>query len=358
MHKDDSMTPKERMAAYFRGDPVDRIPTNLFLSAVGPELLGMTLRETRRDPRKEAFVQVECYKLLGCDGLGINYGLHGVGNALGSKLSDPENAPPSVAEFVLKDLKDMDTLDISKVERRNDPKLNRHYEAGEMMLEQVGDECDIGVAICGPFTAASSLYPTSSLLRAVRRDPEAVHRLLRFCTECIKIVCSELAPLGVSFMLCDPVASGTILRKAEYLEFVSPYTCELVEAIHALGVPANYHICGDTTSLVDSMVDTGIDGLSIDNIVDLHGVREKVGERVCIVGNVDPVDVMLNGTPDDIDAAVLRCLDQAQDSPCGYVLAQGCEIPVSTPRENVFRFMEAARRYGKGAEKRRPRLAV
>jgi uroporphyrinogen decarboxylase len=347
MHKKDSMTPNERLAAFSKGEPVDRIPAMPFLSTVGPRLVGMTLREMRSSPRNEAFVQTECYKMLGNDSLTADYGLHGIGIALGSETNDPEDAVPGISKYAMDDLKDIDKLDMSKVERKNDTEFAKRYEAAEIMLDEMGGECGVDVTISGPFTAAASVYPTAFLLRAVRRDPENAHKLIRFCTESIKSVCRDFSSLGVSFTLCDPIASGTILRKADYLDFVFPYTCELVDEIHSFGTSAGYHICGNTTNIVESMVDTGVDLLSLDNVVDMRAAKGKVGNRVCIVGNVDPVKVMLEGTADDVESAVRGCFAQAWDSPCGFILATGCDIPNASPAENVERFMDAARKYGK-----------
>lgn len=336
-----------------KGEPIDRFPVVPFLSAIGPKLAGITMREARHDARKEAAFRIQNYRLLGQDGSGVDYGLHSIGIALGSTATDPENAWPNLTSYVLDDIDKLNTLDIARAARENDPFLNRLYEAEERILEEIGDETGgVDFSLCGPFTAAASIYPTSSLLRAVRRTPEKVHELMRFCTDAIKLVCSDFAALGAGFTLCDPVASGTILRKDDYLSFVFPYTRELVEHFHGLGCSVTYHICGNTTKILEPMVDTGVDVLSIDNIVDLEDTKRRVGDRICIAGNVAPVKIMLEGTPEDVEEGVKRCLDQAWDSPKGYVLATGCGIPNAAPAENVFRFMDAARKYGREAAKR------
>ena len=95
------------------------------------------------------------------------------------------------------------------------------------------------------------------------------------------------------------------------------------------------------------MVGTGIETLSVDNLVDLAWAKEQVGSKVCIAGNVDPVGVMMLGTPDDVDLAVKTCIKNGSDNPCGYIVATGCDIPYAAPEENVFKFMEAVRKYGK-----------
>lgn len=68
-----------------------------------------------------------------------------------------------------------------------------------------------------------------------------------------------------------------------------------------------------------------------------------------IIGNVSPVDVMRNGTIDDVINEVKRQLNVASDSPRGYMIGPGCEIPIATPKENVDAFFYAVRKYGAGA---------
>ena len=38
------------------------------------------------------------------------------------------------------------------------------------------------------------------------------------------------------------------------------------------------------------------------------------------------------------------------DSPKGFILATGCQLPIGTPEENVDAFIYAARKYGRRAK--------
>ncbi|MHA1432062.1 MAG: uroporphyrinogen decarboxylase family protein, partial [Candidatus Freyarchaeota archaeon] len=74
--------------------------------------------------------------------------------------------------------------------------------------------------------------------------------------------------------------------------------------------------------------------------------KKIIAGRVVLVGNVDPVKVMLEGTPQDVKEACRECIRQA--APGGmYMLATGCEVPPETPLENLRAFMDATREYGK-----------
>ncbi|GAA0738888.1 uroporphyrinogen decarboxylase family protein [Clostridium oceanicum] len=347
MHKEDKMTPNERLNAFMTGQPMDRILAMPVACSMSGLALGMTHKEKRSTALNEAKAQIACYERFGNDLTVVEYGLHGVGVALGSKLSDPEDAVPAVIDYVLKDLNDVDSLDMSKLELKNDKAFQLHLEAGKILIDKIGHEVPTGVLITGPFTAAASVYKTENLLRATRKNPEKLHELIRFCTDGLKMIYKEFIKEGMLILLCDPIASGTIINKKQYLEFVLPYTIELMKEIHEAKGMVCYHICGDTTSIVGEMVKSGCDMISIDNRVDLEYTKKEIGDKVPILGNVDPVEKLILGTTEEVDLAVKKCIQKAYDSPCGYILASGCDLSGSVPLENIDQFMESARKYGK-----------
>ncbi len=347
MHKDDKMTPIERLNAFMTGKPMDRILAMPVACSMSGLALGMTHKEKRSSALNEAKAQIACYERFGNDLLVVEYGLHGVGIALGSKMNDPEESVPAIMSYVLEDLNDIDKLDMSKLELKNDKLFQLHIEAAEILIDKLGKEVPTGVLISGPFTAAASIYKTEKFLRATRKNPEKVHELVKFCTEALKMICREFIKRGVLILLCDPIASGTILNRKQYLEFVLPYTIDLMKDIHEAKGLVCYHICGDTTSIVGDMVKSGCDMLSIDNRVDLAYTKQVVGDKVPILGNVDPVEVLILGSTHEVDSAVKTCMQKAYDSPCGYILASGCDLSGNVPLENIDQFMASARKYGK-----------
>lgn len=347
MHKDDQMLPLERLGAFMTGKPMDRILTVPVTCSMSGLAAGMTHREKRQTAESEARAQIACYERWGNDLLFSEYGLHGVGMALGTTMSDPEDAVPAIQEHILKDLSLVNELDPSKLELENDVNFRKHLDATKILMDRVGNEVAICVLITGPFTAASSIYPIELLLRATRKHPEELHQLVRFCTDGLKKIYREFIKAGALILLCDPIASGTILNRKQYLEFVLPYTKELMQDIHDNQGMVCYHICGDTTSIFGDMVTSGCDMLSIDNRVDLAYTKEVAGNDVPIVGNVDPVKVLHLGTTEDVDQAVKECIQKGYDSPKGYILASGCDISGNLPLENLDQMMASARKYGK-----------
>ena len=63
---------------------------------------------------------------------------------------------------------------------------------------------------------------------------------------------------------CDPLASGTILRKSQYQEFVLPYAKKVNQAIHDAEEWSAIIYVGDTTKTIDDMADGGSAMISVD----------------------------------------------------------------------------------------------
>lgn len=347
MHKKDQMTPLQRLNGFLTGGEMDRILAMPLIVSMSGSVCGMTHKEKRSTAENEAKAQIEAYKMFGNDLAIVEYGLHGVGLALGGTSNDPENQTPAILTHPLESLNDIHTLDMGRLELKNDPQFQLHLDAGKIIQEKIGDEVPVGVLITGPFTAATSCYPTEKLLRATRKDPKKVHELLRFVTDGLKMIYKEFIKEGIMILCCDPLASGTLIHRKHYLEFALPYTIELMDTIHEAGGMVCYHICGDTTNTVADMATSGCDMVSVDNIVDMEHLKNVAGDRLPIVGNVAPIDYFIQGTPEEMDLAVKRCIQKSWDSPKGYILASGCDLSGNVKLENVEAFMDAARKYGK-----------
>jgi len=74
--------------------------------------------------------------------------------------------------------------------------------------------------------------------------------------------------------------------------------------------------------------------------------RRLSGRRIALKGNVDPVEVLLKGTPADVERQVRRCIAAAADGG-GYILGTADSTVIGTPFANIHAFVEAGRKYGR-----------
>lgn len=345
-HLNDHLTPYARQSALKTGQALDRWPIVLFDNILAARLAGMTYPESESTAENIAKKEILAYRQFGHDDVTVIFGIRGLGVPLGGKTHTAPDTSPTIVAHALDSINALAELNPAAARFENDPRQQKLYRALELIQAEIGAEVPSRFCMCAPFTAAAGLLEAEKLLRSTRKQPEKVHELLRFVTDLLLPIIDKFAEIdNIIFHLADPVASGSLISPKQYQEFCQPYTRELVDRIHQHHKPVTLHICGDTSKLLEMIADTGIDCFSIDQKVDLALAKAKIGDRVTLLGNVDPVQVLLQGTPASIDEAVKACFAKAYDSPKGFIIGPGCDIPYATPTANIEAFMAAARKY-------------
>ncbi|MEI6205423.1 MAG: uroporphyrinogen decarboxylase family protein [Desulfuromonadales bacterium] len=341
----ETMTSKERVIAALTGQPYDRIPVFMLLSDQAARAICVTVGEYQNSAQLLAKGQLTVWRDYGMDMINTGPGLTGIAEAAGSRLAFPDDTA-YVTETAIKELADLESLVIPDPQR--DGRLPLFLEATERVLKEVGDQVLVSLTTAGPFTTASGLRGTEFLMRDLRRNPEFVQRLMRFATDSTISFVREVLKLGGRIGIAEPVASGTLISRKQFLEFVAPYLKELIGVIKELsGGAPSLHICGNSSRIWHDMADCGAGILSLDDEVDLADARTAVGERVALVGNIRPTSTMALGTPVDVRRNVIECLLKGVGNPKGYILGLGCALPINTPLENIHALVAAAREYGR-----------
>lgn len=340
----DKMTPKERFSAALAGKPMDRILTSPIILNHASRALGMKVKDFCTSGRNMGEANIACFKKYRHDIVYIFSTTSTVAEAMGTTMHFPDDDAPQVLTPAVTTRADVKRL--KPANPKKDGRLPVYLEATERCVAAIGNEVFIVPVFGAPFTTAAAIRGTVDFIRDLQRDPEFVHDLLKVATEsCLNFVDEFVAAGGVPIAV-DPIATGSIISEKHFREFALPYLTKVYERIHSHGLPGVLHICGKTKRIISAMADSGANILSVDDI-DLDLAKQLVGKRVCLMGNLKPAEVMLKGTPEMIEAEAKECIRKASDSPGGFILASGCEIPINTPPENVIALMDAGRKWGK-----------
>ncbi|MBR1672712.1 MAG: uroporphyrinogen decarboxylase family protein [Fretibacterium sp.] len=344
------MTPKERLTAYARGEEVDRIPTALSAAETIPLLYGINLCDHYFSADLMVQTETALAQDFGADNMGIGLGLRSLPEALGVKLAYPKDSVSYIVEPAIASFDEIDRITPANIDR--DGRLPIIVEAFERLQEKFGGTRILSSGLAGPLTTAASLIGTEKFLKAMIREKEDAHRLLQRATDCVVKCCEDMhRRLGIKFTLSEPMASRNLLSGKHAAEFFFPYLKQAVERMNIFQGSTGIHICGSTRDRWQEVVDCGVSGFWIDNCESMRELKGLYGDKIAISGNVTPVEVLKNGTPEAVAEAVRQCVLDAADNPCGYTLCPGCTTPVLTPRENLIAFMNAAATYGRGARK-------
>lgn len=347
----DEMTAAERTRAYNAGEEVDYIPYTL--QAPDPamaDIFGFTTTQFAKDFEVKSEVIRRRKEEFGLDSFNVGLGLKTIGGALGSVLRAPEHGIDYVEHHVLQDYADFDKLEVT--DPYTNPMLAPILESAKRLKDRFPD-ISMTTSVAGPFSTAIAVRPVEKVLKDTRKNPEMLHKLLDLTVECslkwFEAFAKEFGPVGTNFS--DPVTSMDVLSKKQFDEYSLPYLKKLITGTKKImGTAPGAHICGKTSPIWGDLADAGLLSFSIDNCEDLKVAKQAVGDRMQIAGNVPPVDVMKNGTIDEVIASCKECLEKCGDNPAGFILNTGCQLPIGTPKANVEAFIYAAKEYGRGAQ--------
>ncbi|MFW9935015.1 MAG: uroporphyrinogen decarboxylase family protein, partial [Candidatus Thorarchaeota archaeon] len=143
----------------------------------------------------------------------------------------------------------------------------------------------------------------------------------------------------------DPTASGSLISPKTFATFAAPQLKLIVEAVERAGAIASLHICGKTTPMLELMAETGTAILELDHLVNLVEAKKQIGEDIILMGNLNPTELLLSGTPLAVEAAAKSCIESVGREG-RFILSSGCEVPPLAPLENIRAMVTAAKKYG------------
>jgi uroporphyrinogen decarboxylase len=341
---EDTQTPLERVGSYLQGVNPQRIACFPFILNHAAKVIDVPVAKCIRNAELLGKSQVAAYRRYGNDMVCIFSTTSTLAEAMGQKLNFIENDAPQLADPLIKELEDIDRVKIPDFSR--DGRLPVYLGATEYAVAEVGREVGVCTVLAGPFTTAAALRGTEVFVRDLYHNKEWVHKLLEICFQAGLKFVNEILKRKSLPDIVEPIGSASLISPRMFSEFVSPYMKRMADHIHLNGggVPAVMHICGKTKPNWKPMLEADFDIWSLD-VVDMGEARAFAGDRVTLVGNVTPANLLKN-TPEEIDAEAKVICEKAIGNPRGFILASGCEIPINTPPQNIDALINAARRYG------------
>jgi hypothetical protein len=135
-----------------------------------------------------------------------------------------------------------------------------------------------------------------------------------------------------------------------YENVIAPAHKVIADFCREQNVPCYCHTCGSIDDRLELIIDLGFSGLEcldpppLGN-VELEDAVNRIGHRAFIKGNIDPVHVLMNGSPEEVRENAKHCLEAGMKAK-GYILSTACAISPATPAENLDILFEVVEQYG------------
>jgi uroporphyrinogen decarboxylase len=185
---------------------------------------------------------------------------------------------------------------------------------------------------------------------AIRKEREFMKRYIKFYEDLYCLIIEVFADAGLpGVMYTDDLAyrSGPMLSPKAYDELYGGAYRRMTERAHSLGMKITIHSCGNVYPLLEWFIDCGFDGvhaLEPTAGMELAKVKEMVGDRICLMGNIDITHILVDATREEVFGAVEQAIRDAAKGG-GYILA-----PTNTHSdmnlERLHWMVEATHAYG------------
>jgi MtaA/CmuA family methyltransferase len=332
----DSMTHRERFMAALKGERVDRVAVFPLLMFFAADRAGISYREFASSGRALARAQLSVRERFDLDAITACSDAFRVSADLGGEMAVPELSPPHLVRPLVSGREDVKSLGRPDPTSAGGRMADRVLAVSEMVRASGGEFVVLGW-VDMPFAECCSVAGVSQFMMMLVDDPATAHELLDHLTGIV--IDFALAQLEAG---ADMIGAGaaSLVSDPMYREFALPYQQRVCDAIHSAGGLVKLHICGNTSALVESMVESGADLFNVDHMVPFGQARDVYSRHgKCFKGNLDPVEDMLRATPETCRAAAHGCIALARGS--AYMLSAGCEVPAGTTDEVFDAFRNA-----------------
>ena len=333
------MTSRERVFAHLAGQPVDQLPLMPITMLFACAQIGAKYRDYCTDHRVQVESQLRTAEKFGFDYVNTMSDPAREASDCGAPVQYFDDQPVALLEdqALLADKNKLATLKIP------DPlgggRMHNAIKAVALFKERIGREKIIEGWIEGPVAEGADLRGINTLMLDFEDDPAFVRDLFEFVIQMELRFAREQIKAGADVIGIGDAAASLVGPRI-YEEFALPYERRLVDGVHALGAKVRLHICGNTRKLVEGMGRLGCEIVDLDSLTPLADARQTMGSSQVLLGNLNPVTVLMNGTPEIVTAGIAECHRQAG---ARFIVGAGCEVPRDTPPENLRALCEYAR---------------
>jgi uroporphyrinogen decarboxylase len=384
------MTSRERFLKVINGEMPDRVPVTFFIADQG-HFISQVYPDV--DPFDFLTLQlkvIEIQKQLGCDvfvrwlydkcypihvmygGLDIeqqteNWEVHTEevhnGNTLIKRSTIKTPGGVLTQDFSINELrkgtymysctkKPIQGPEDLEIAIKYEPRMPKSFKDGvkksfKVIKDALGEDGILGSwTPHGPFNNASLLINHDELYTLFLTDYEYYEKLMNFSMERFLDYTDAIDEAGTDVHCVGGNVPGGFLGKECYDKYILPFEKKYIEFVQKNGTPAMYHNCGEIMNLVESYKKLGVkivEPFSPSPLgdADLKKAKEIVNGDYIMLAGVDQVNVLQNGTIDQIKEITEKTIKIGK--PGGKFILQSADfLEYGTPLENLEAFVKTA----------------
>jgi len=331
-----------------RGEKMEKIPMAMIVDSPWiPGYLGIKHMDYYLDPDlwfdSNIKIMEEFKDVIFIPSWWMEYGMAAEPSVLGSKIKFWQDNTPSEYHTLYR-LEDIDRFPEYEVEADAFAALTLHrYKMIRQRIYDAGYILPMATAR-GPLCTAGFVRGTTEFMIDLVEDPKGAHKLIDLCTRVIidwlkaqqKVMGDDVESI---FILDDIVG---FINEEHYMEFAHPYLTRICEAFPKDWIKV-YHNDAEVDACLDHLPDCGFNVLNWGKQKTVAEVKSRIGNRMVLMGNVNPLEIAVRGTPDEVKDETLEVLEMSGGE--NIILSVGGGTSPGMPRENMLAMIEGLNEY-------------
>lgn len=299
----------------------------IHITAEGLDREGLVFHEIHKDAGKMAKAATSTFRLTGMPSATLPLDLCVPAEAMGAELNYYEGEEfqfPQVKKALIQSTKDLST---NLPEILTLGRIAMVCEAITLVKSEVGGEVVISGMIPGPYTLLLYLCNPKNLFIEMKKEPQAVINGLLHLSSFLAKISGAYLNAGADFITVHEMGgSPGFIGPIKFEQFVLPALKQLHLEIPA---PCVLSVCGNTNTSMHLLAQAGADAISVDQTNDLAASRALLKDKL-LFGNIDPVQILWQGTPTQVAEAVVRAKEAGVDA-----IWPGCDLVPQMPIHNI-----------------------
>ncbi len=267
------------------------------------------------------------------------YGMCSEPSAFGSRGVFPVNEFPH-AHKTIHSIEDIINMPIPNPETDGlAPFILNRLKLNEKKINDIGYKIRFSVSR-GPLNIASYLMGTTEFLTAMMTNPDEIHQLLTVITDYLDEwhdLQKKSFPSIDGIMMLDDIIG--FIGEEEFKEFGLPYLKRLYNKDVSIKF---FHNDAGYGSSITYLPEIGINIFNMEFESDLNELKELTNNKVTMLGNIPPRDVLAGGSPDDVRKSALELVNGMKDK-SRIIYSCGGGMPPGVKTENIKAFIETIR---------------
>jgi len=274
-------------------------------------------------------------------GFWAEYGMCSEPSAFGARSAFPQNEFPHAFPNI-RTPEEIAALEVPDPVRDGlGPLMLNRLKLSQPAIEKAGHQIRFSISR-GPLNIASYLMGTTEFMMALMTHPEEAHQLIGKITEYLDGFHkhqAEVFPSIDGIMMLDDIIG--FISEDQFVEFGLPYFKKLYDTGQSVKFLHNDAGCMESVRYLPEM---GVNLFNMGFDTDLNQLKELTGNRVTMLGNIPPRDVLARGSAAEVKNATLQLIEGLED-PSRVIFSCGGGMPPGVSSENLAIFIETVRNF-------------